>query len=186
VSSQNRILKRLAAPGALAVAALVLAACGGGDDGGPTPAADPNSTVTAADVDGRTVLVNADGDALYTSDEEQAAGDILCVSEGCLSFWEPLTIGSGMPTGDVTGELGVVARPDGTDQVTLDGDPLYMFAEDSPGQITGDGLSDTFDGQTLTWRVVESDTGGTDTGGADTGGTDGGADSGGTDGGFDY
>jgi predicted lipoprotein with Yx(FWY)xxD motif len=161
MGNKNRILKRLAAPGALAVAALVLASCGGDDGGSTAVAADPNHTVSTADVDGRDVLVNADGEALYISDEEQAAGDILCVSDGCLAFWEPLTIDSGQPTGDATGNLGVVARPDGTDQVTLDGDPLYTFTDDSPGQINGDGLSDTFDGQTLTWRVVAGDTGST-------------------------
>jgi predicted lipoprotein with Yx(FWY)xxD motif len=167
MNNQNRILKRLAIPGVLAAAALVLAACGGGDYGESTTAPSSDNTVSASEVDGQTVLVNADGNALYTSDEEQASGDVLCISDGCLAFWEPLTIDSDTPTGDATGKLGVVTREDGEDQVTLDGDPLYTFTNDSPGQINGDGLTDTFDGQTLTWHVVTTSdsTGTSDQGG---------------------
>jgi Secreted repeat of unknown function len=64
------------------------------------------------------------------------------------------------PTGDVDGALGVVERPDGDRQVTLDGLPLYNFPDDQAGEVNGDGLSDTFDGQTLTWRVVTASGGG--------------------------
>lgn len=153
VGNRNRMVSRLAVPGLLAVVALV-AACGGGD-GGSTAASTTDDAVSTAEVDGRSVLVTAEGLPLYFSDEEQASGDVLCVSDGCLAFWEPLTTDTDTPSGDVDGaELGVVARPDGANQVTLDGAPLYTFAEDSSGEINGDGLSDTFDGQTLTWRVA--------------------------------
>ncbi len=147
---------RAAIPSVLAVAALLLSACGGDDDDGAAtvPISVPDgATVGVADVDGQSVLVNAAGQALYVSDEE-ADGSVLCVSDGCLAFWEPLTIDSGEPTGDVSGELGTVQRPDSGTQVTLDGRPLYTFTEDSEGEVNGDGLADTFDGQTLTWRVM--------------------------------
>jgi predicted lipoprotein with Yx(FWY)xxD motif len=82
---------------------------------------------------------------------------VLCTG-ACESFWMPLTVDSGAPTGSsVSGELGVAERPDGTRQVTLDGKLLYSFVEDDPGQVTGDGFEDAFDGQTLTWHVVHPD-----------------------------
>jgi predicted lipoprotein with Yx(FWY)xxD motif len=110
-----------------------------------------------AEIDGQNVLVDANGDALYVSDEE-ADGEPLCISDGCVAFWEPLTTDGDAPTGEVPdGTLGEVTRPDGSVQVTLDERPLYSFTQDQPGQVNGDGLSDTFDGQTLTWHVVTAD-----------------------------
>lgn len=79
---------------------------------------------------------------------------MLCTG-ACLSFWEPLTIDARTPTASsVPGMLGVVERPDGSRQVTHNGKRLYSFTEDEPGQVTGDGLTDAFDGQQLTWHVV--------------------------------
>jgi len=75
---------------------------------------------------------------------------------GCTLIWLPLKAPSGNPTaGDgVSGKLGVVKRPDGSRQVTLDGRPLYRFAEDgSDGKATGDGVADSFGGQKFTWNA---------------------------------
>jgi predicted lipoprotein with Yx(FWY)xxD motif len=73
----------------------------------------------------------------------------------CAQIWKPLTA-TGAPIGsaDVTGKLGAVKRPDGTEQVTLAGAPLYTFAEDSPGQVNGDGVQDSFGGKDFTWHVI--------------------------------
>jgi predicted lipoprotein with Yx(FWY)xxD motif len=153
-------MKRLLIVGAAVVAVLVLAACGGGGgDNGDSPAAAPSSndatTVSVEEVgDAGPVLVDSAGKALYTSDEEAADSSVVC-TEGCASFWEPLTIDADAPTGDsLPGELGTLERPDGTRQVTLDGKRLYTFVEDEPGEVTGDGFSDAFDGQQFTWHVV--------------------------------
>ena len=51
--------------------------------------------------------------------------------------------------------LAVVNRPDGTSQVTYKGAPLYTFAEDtSPGEVNGNGVSDSFNGTDFTWHVA--------------------------------
>jgi predicted lipoprotein with Yx(FWY)xxD motif len=144
------------------VAALGLVACGGSDDStDPATTSDTGTsgsdTVALASISGAgEVLVDSAGNALYTPDEE-ANGKIKCTG-ACESEWIPLTVsGSSQPTAsdEVDGEVGTVKRPDGGEQVTLDGAPLYTFADDGgPGQVTGDGFSDEFDGQRFTWHVV--------------------------------
>ena len=159
-------LVAVAAVLAVAVVAIAAYSGGGGEDspGSATPAA--GKTVASREIgDQGAVVVDSAGRALYAADQETDAGMVLCL-EGCTSFWEPLTV-SGSPTGSsISGELGVVERPDGGRQVTLDGKLLYSFVEDEPGEVTGDGFEDAFDGQTLTWRVVHAD-GGTGSSGDD-------------------
>ena len=140
----------------LLIAALALSACGssGDSDTATAAASTGGDTVMTASVDGvGTVLVDSNGDALYSPSQE-ANGMIQCTGS-CAQIWKPLTA-AGAPTGsaDVTGKLGTVKRPDGTEQVTLDGAPLYTFTEDSPGQVNGDGVKDSFGGKDFTWHVL--------------------------------
>jgi predicted lipoprotein with Yx(FWY)xxD motif len=132
--------------------ALVLAACGSG--GGS--AARSATTVSARQLSGvGNVLVGPSGKALYTPDQE-TGGKILCTGP-CTAFWKPLTPGAGAPTAPVgAGMLGEITRPDGTKQITENGRPLYTFAEDSPGRVTGNGFTDQFAGHHFTWHVVRA------------------------------
>ena len=78
------------------------------------------------------MLVDPTGHALYAADQE-TDGAVLCV-DACTSIWRPLAAGAAMPSGtDGVGTLGVVARPDGTKQVTVAGRPLYTFTQEGPG-----------------------------------------------------
>jgi len=142
---------------AAAVAVLGLAACGGSDYGSsdsPPAAQSGDSTVSVEDLgDSGRVLVDSAGKALYAADEEAESG-VVCTG-ACTSFWIPLRIDGGTPSGtSLPGGLGVVGLADGTRQVTFDGKRLYTFVEDEPGKVAGDGLSDAFDGQRFTWHVV--------------------------------
>lgn len=177
----------LAAP--FVTLAVVLAACGssgynsassGGGSASSMPTA-AKTTVSAKQVSGvGTVLFDASGMALYTPGEE-AGGSIVCTGS-CASTWIPLKAGAGRPTGSGdTGTLAVVRRPDGTSQVTAGGRPLYTFAEDSAGSVTGNGLTDTFDGTSFTWHAMLA--GGTPATGNATGST---SDSGSSSGGGSY
>lgn len=159
MTTHRQLTRSALATASLVAVAVLTAACDSNNDSTTTtsPASGTSDTVSVADVGGRSVLVTSDGLPIYTSDEEQANGGALCVSDGCVSFWEPVTADTDTPTGDVDGTLGTLTRPDETEQVTLDGTPLYTFSHDSSSEINGDGLSDTFDGQTLTWHVVTTD-----------------------------
>jgi predicted lipoprotein with Yx(FWY)xxD motif len=176
-------MKRVLMAGAAVAAAATLAACGGGGNatGGGSDGSSGNGTPTqgattvSADTLGSagTVLVDSSGRALYASNQE-TNGKVLCTG-GCTSFWMPLTVSGAPSAGSLPGRLGTVTRPDGTRQVTYDGKLLYSFTQDSPGQVTGDGLADAFGGRRFTWHVVHPDGSvGSSNGGAPTGGKTGG------------
>ena len=145
---------------------LLLAACGSDsndpdpDSGSAAAGSTPATTVSLQSVEGvGDVLVDSDGAALYTADQE-SDGRVRCTDD-CADDWIPLTLsGDREPTGsdEVPGELGVTERPGGERQVSYDGKPLYSFADDGmAGVVTGDGLSDTFGGRLFSWQVVTAE-----------------------------
>ena len=153
-----------------AVSVAALAACGdddsGDDGGGATAASGSDETVSVESIgDAGDVLVDESGAALYRSDLE-SSGKVVCTG-GCTEFWEPVTVAGGEnPTGasDIEDELDTVKRPDGDTQVTFDGKPLYSFTDEGPGEVTGDGFTDAFDGTTFTWHVMTANGSGGDDG----------------------
>jgi predicted lipoprotein with Yx(FWY)xxD motif len=97
---------------------------------------------------GATVLVDTQGMTLYSLSGEQG-GKFICTSSACTQVWHPLSAAAGTPSGSV-GSLGTVKRPDGTEQVTYKGMPLYTFTQDqTPGEAKGQGIKDVG-----TWTAV--------------------------------
>jgi predicted lipoprotein with Yx(FWY)xxD motif len=148
-------MKLLLILGATLASAAVLAACGSGGGGSATasmPSASGKTVSVASVGDAGRVLVDSSGQALYASDQE-ASGKVMCTGS-CLSFWKPLTTKTAPTESGVSGKVGTLMRPDdGAQQVTLNGKPLYTFVQDSPGEATGDGFQDAFNGQQFTWNV---------------------------------
>ena len=106
------------------------------------PAATATVRTAMARVGGVTevILVNDKGLPLYTYKPDTATRSM--VSGELAALWPPL-VGSA-PTGSGTrGTLGVVPTGNGR-QVTYNGHFLYTFAEDSPGQVTGQGVQNFF------------------------------------------
>ncbi len=103
---------------------------------------------------GERVLVNAKGRTLYVLTPETAR-HLLCTSSECLKFWPPLTVpsrGTKLVRGaGVHGRLAILQRKNGTLQVTLNGLPLYRFAEDhASGEVNGQ----NFKGFGGVWHVL--------------------------------
>jgi predicted lipoprotein with Yx(FWY)xxD motif len=141
-------------------AVLTLAACGSSSSSETTSAAaQTTSSTPAASVAlirsasnptvGATVLTNAQGMTLYRLSGEQS-GKFICTSSACLKVWHPVLVtGASTPTGTV-GSLATVKRPDGTEQVTYKGQPLYTFtADQKAGEAKGQGIKDVG-----TWNAV--------------------------------
>jgi predicted lipoprotein with Yx(FWY)xxD motif len=151
----------------LALAASVtLAACGGSSysagtsSNTKTTAASAQTTASsgqagggavrtaASSALGTTVLTNASGMTLYALSAERG-GKFICTGS-CLQVWHPLSAAGGaQPQGSVS-SLGTIKRPEGGEQVTYKGMPLYTFASDTqPGDAKGQGIKDVG-----TWAAV--------------------------------
>ena len=145
----------------IAVIALVIAACGGGDAGttaapaatatteGAVTTAAPETTAAPATTAGAmTTAAMVEGDALLVASTD--LGEIITDPEGatlyiftpdeqgdptcfddCAANWPPLTTEFAAGEGLDASLLGLADRGDGTMQVTYNGWPLYYFAADS-------------------------------------------------------
>jgi predicted lipoprotein with Yx(FWY)xxD motif len=137
--------------------AFLVAACASQGGGGPTstpaagtPAASgaPGGAGTVYTVEVHqdatlgAFLTGQDGRSLYLLTKD-SAGTSTCQGS-CASAWPPFTLEAGETVAagaGVTGTLGTIKRPDGTDQVAINGIPLYYYAGDSgPNQTNGQGV----------------------------------------------
>ena len=140
----------------------ILAACGGPGasttpssqaTGQPsTPASSPGSSEGASgspeayvvEVKQGTLgafLTGEDGKTLYILTKD-SAGTSTCTG-GCASAWPPFTLDEGETVSagsGITATIGTIKRPDGSDQVAINGQPLYYFSGDSAaGDTNGQG-----------------------------------------------
>jgi predicted lipoprotein with Yx(FWY)xxD motif len=110
-------------------------------------------TVNNSDV-GKKILVDSKGRTVYILTGEKK-GKYLCTSSQCLAAWPMVTVKSAstklVKGPGVSGKLGTVKRGSKY-QVTLGGKPLYLYASDSKGDASGQGLK-SFGG---TWLVLSS------------------------------
>ena len=148
---------------AVAVVAIGLAACGGSSNSDNSNASAATTggggqTVSTKSVSGvGTVLVDSSGQALYTNNRDSGM-NVACTGS-CNAIWVPLMAPSGgQPTSSdqaVQSKLGMV-KSSGGGQVTFGGKPLYTFAQDASGQVTGNGVTDNFGGTSFTWTVAST------------------------------
>jgi predicted lipoprotein with Yx(FWY)xxD motif len=154
-------------------ASLTLAACGSSyksPGSAATPSSSSSSTAAASSGEaakgvvrtasnatlGATVLTDARGLTLYRLSGEQG-GRFICTNSACLALWHPLTTSVAVASHGTVGSLGTVKRPEGTEQVTYKGMPLYTFSQDQrPGEAKGEGFKDVG-----TWNAVKVSTGAT-------------------------
>ena len=87
------------------------------------------------------VLAASNGMTLYTNKNDKP-GSSAC-NAACAQIWPPLLVTSGIPAAPsgLVGTLGVVTWSDGSVQVTLNGQPLYLYAGDfKSGDANGEGI----------------------------------------------
>lgn len=163
---------------ATAICALALAIAGcGGDSGGTQPGSPqttagsrpeaakpasqpkpqpkphrPGTTVKVADSEFGKILFDGKKQAIYLF-EKEASGKPECYGD-CAAAWPPvLTEGDPVAAdGAKKSLLGTTKRKDGATQVTYSGQPLYYYAEDGPGQVLCNNVSE-FGGL---WLVLDA------------------------------
>jgi predicted lipoprotein with Yx(FWY)xxD motif len=143
--TRSRSIIYLAGVGALLLASLVLAGCGGGASAqaaAPKTANGQPATVGVADSDLGMILVDSQGRTLYLFQKD--SGTTSACTGACASAWPPLRV-SGQPTvgtGANASLVGTTTRSDGNTQVTYNGHPLYLYVGDkNPGDTNGQGLT---------------------------------------------
>jgi predicted lipoprotein with Yx(FWY)xxD motif len=97
-----------------------------------------------------TVLASSRGLTLYYYSEDKPHSGTSACTGSCATAWPPLAAPVRAPKGvRLPGRLGVITRPDGVRQVTLNGYPLYFYAGDkAPGQAKGNGIEGA-------WHVIK-------------------------------
>ena len=151
------------AAAALIAAALAVTACGpssgaGGAYGVPTgssssatPASTtPTSALKVTRTSAGTVLASSRGLTLYYYTEDKPGSGKSACTGGCASAWPPLAAPVRAPAGSrLPGPLGMISRPGGGAQVTINGYPIYFYAGDkAPGQAAGNGIQGA-------WHVIK-------------------------------
>ncbi len=195
--------------GAVALTAATImftSACGGSEGeqsvGGPKQTAAANQADLAGNVPGPDapagqltltvdpqlgpIVTDATGFTLYRFTRDTAQPPASACEGDCAKLWPPVpAAGATVPQGLAASLLGSLKRPDGIDQLTVAGIPVYRYAKDTkPGQVTGQGVGGTWfatlpeEGLPGLDGVLEAITGGgAQNGGGNGGGTGGTPDS---------
>jgi predicted lipoprotein with Yx(FWY)xxD motif len=154
--TRSRPITFLASAAVIPLAALAVAACGGGGAATASPvpskittapgktATAPTKSATVRVANSRLgrILVDSTGRTLYLFKAD--VGTKSACFGACATAWPPLRTG-GKPAvrgGASAAMVGTIPRSDGARQVTYNGHPLYTFVKDhKPGNVNGQGLT---------------------------------------------
>ncbi|WP_211978224.1 hypothetical protein [Brevibacterium sp. W7.2] len=153
----------------LAASTLIIAGlsgCGSGDGGGgygapasdDAPASDGASTsgggsdvgagagtLTTAETDLGEIIVDGEGMTVYQFAKDTQGATASACEGDCAAKWPAVPGGAQVKLDGVTGDLATITGVDGKPQLTLDGWPLYYFADDTAaGDTKGQGLMDAW------------------------------------------
>jgi predicted lipoprotein with Yx(FWY)xxD motif len=132
-----------------AAATLALTGCGssnttstagsGDTSTGSTSAGQPSAGLSTSSSSLGTIVVDTAGRTVYLYDADKQGASSSACTGGCASAWPAVPAGS--VAAGVTGKVGSITGVDGKPQATLDGWPLYYYADDSTaGDTSGQGV----------------------------------------------
>jgi predicted lipoprotein with Yx(FWY)xxD motif len=123
---------------------------GGGQAMPASPSSGPATALRTETTRAGTVLASSSGLTLYYYSEDKPHSGKSACTGACATAWPPLAAPVKAPAGvHLPGKLGVITRPNGLKQVTLNGYPLYFYVGDkASGQATGNGIGGS-------WHVIK-------------------------------
>ncbi|MFJ3384618.1 MULTISPECIES: hypothetical protein [unclassified Curtobacterium] len=127
-------------------------AYGTDDDGGDSGGHGADDGIATAATSLGTIVVDGKGMTAYFYDEDVKGSGTSTCTGGCAAAWPAIESDAAKPAvSGVTGSVGTITGTDGKLQVTVDGRPVYTYAEDAkPGDVTGQGVGGV-------WYVVNPD-----------------------------
>jgi predicted lipoprotein with Yx(FWY)xxD motif len=138
-----------------AIAAIALTSCssegegvygGGGAAQAPVLSA-PKGVYLSANSTGQlgTTVIDAVGFTVYRSDSDSATPPTSNCVDACTQTWKPMVYEEPIVLEGVQqGDVGHITRPDGTEQVTIAGWPVYTLVGEQTGSTTGHGKDGWF------------------------------------------
>ncbi|WP_433288167.1 hypothetical protein ACQPZQ_35310 [Pseudonocardia sp. CA-142604] len=94
-----------------------------------------------------TYVTDSAGMTLYKSTSDNTNPPQSNCNGRCAEVFQPMRVDGAAKiylSGIDASKVGVMQRSDGTVQVTLNGSPVYYYSQDRPGQINGQGVSNTW------------------------------------------
>jgi predicted lipoprotein with Yx(FWY)xxD motif len=121
----------------VAIASLVALALASGAAQAASEPMHPKLVRTIMDKQLGEVLTTSNRQAIYVWRSEPR-GKIRCTGS-CAKAWPPVVVKKGvmvpMHYAGIKGDFGIIRRPDGSRQLTLDRRALYTYAHEKPGQV---------------------------------------------------
>jgi predicted lipoprotein with Yx(FWY)xxD motif len=154
----KRRLRTVSITAAIVSAAIVMSACGN-DKKSDTSAGAASTTSAATDTSSSAaaggavklmaakdaklgdVVTDAAGFTLYRFDKDSDKPPTATCAGDCATNWPPVVASAKPEVDGVAATVATLKRADGTQQVTINGWPVYRFAGDSaPGETNGQGV----------------------------------------------
>jgi predicted lipoprotein with Yx(FWY)xxD motif len=102
-------------------------------------------------VGGQKIIVDEKGMTVYYYTRDNKGATVSACTGGCITLWPPVISSESPKLDGVTATVGSIKTPEGKNQVTLNGMPIYYYQKDTgPGQVNGQAVAGV-------WYVVGAD-----------------------------
>ncbi|GAA2199295.1 hypothetical protein [Sinomonas flava] len=122
-----------------------------GSSGSASAQAGGGAELKTTTVGGQKIIVDEKGMTVYYYTRDSKGATVSACTGGCIALWPPVISSESPKLDGITATVGSIKTPDGKNQVTLNGMPIYYYQKDTgPGQVNGQAVAGV-------WYVVGAD-----------------------------